>query len=176
MKKLFKIILFALFIFGNSNIEAATATGDVQIDLATPLSIEVNSASANSVNLGTIAIDGPGTVTLNSKSLTCPENYICTGSTSYIEFLILGKPDTQITVNLEGNGVMKNLEGDSLIFTPNFASRPTMLILGLIGPHAGKGIASAVVTGSVLFTGNESEGYYSTQNVGGEGFDISVVY
>ncbi|MBN2676222.1 MAG: DUF4402 domain-containing protein [Alphaproteobacteria bacterium] len=170
MKKLF---LGVLFTFGSlSSIHAATTTGEAHVNMITPLSIE----ETQSIDFGDVAIDGPGTLSMDSSgNISCPSAYICGGTVISASFTISGKENTEVSITTNGSTARLAYNGlglDSLLFTPVLSTDGTGGSLTL--DESGSGIITA--GGSITFTGSEKAGTYISNHVNGWGYQIDIIY
>ncbi|MBN1783825.1 MAG: DUF4402 domain-containing protein [Alphaproteobacteria bacterium] len=159
MKKLLPI-LGLLF---SSNSMAAIGTGHAQAELTKPLSITF----VRNVNFGTISIDpsaGPQTIPITMYgTVTCPLTYVCAGSPIGGLMYFYGSPNIPISVSISGEtATLTDGNGNSIIFDPSFGSGDTHnTMLDNVGYRA------LIMGGEISFTGNESEGVYSSTNARG---------
>ena len=120
------------------------------------------------MNFGLIAHDNTAkTVTLtNAGTVTCPANYLCTGTPTTGQFTVAGQGTENISITLAG-GILSDGNTHTLALTPTVAS-PTQALIA--------GAATINVGASFTTVANQTAGLYSTENSGGLPYTVTVNY
>ena len=174
MKKLFGISLIAtISMFVSISLQAASTTGDAQVDLAQPLTIEED----QSINLGTVAADGAGTVTMTPEGVvTCSAGFLCPGPGTKGIFTLSGKVGETVNVSVVENATLSIVVGKGVampgINTMPFV--PTLSSSSVVLDEFGEG---TVTVGGIATIGSEQDsGVYTTGNTSGSVYTLSILY
>ena len=173
MKK-FNLLALSLVLatFGSRDVFAAGADADGNASV-----VIVNQASIeNTVDMdfGTLIApnatgsNGSGTFTLSpSGALSCAQGWVCSGSPAVGQFEISAN-NASVSVTYE-NGVLSDGVGHTIALNVNGAGNPDSVNL-----TNGKGILK--VGASLSTDWNTEAGTYSTANIGGTPYKVTVSY
>ncbi|MHA1541011.1 MAG: DUF4402 domain-containing protein [Alphaproteobacteria bacterium] len=168
MKKILGMSLLALTVMiGTNAVEAVDADGDARIDMVQPLSI----AQTASVDFGTVAVDGAGSIAMTSAG---GAQISCTGFTSAScpatgtdgLFTLTGKASTLVNIT-STNATLENADASTLTFVPAHATDVTF---------DASGDATIDVGGSIALLGTESSGEFNTTIGEGVPYVVTAVY
>ena len=175
MKKLLGVSLVAMMtLLGSTAIEAATTTGDAQVELVTPLSIAAATVGSDLIDFGTVAIDGAGTITMDTTGggIICDtpgdENFSCPSSGTMGDYIISGQTGTNVTVTASSTTL-----GDGVASTIAFV--PALNRSGPFALAATDEENHILIGGELTIVGDEAAGTYTTGNGGGS-FTLEVLY
>ncbi len=168
-----RMSLFAIAVVMSSNVFGATGDGHAQVELLNPLTI----TNQTTLDFGQIAIDpGSGAQTLSMAAggtVTCPTNYVCSGTTTNGELLVTGAPGGSVNLSITGQtATLDDGGGNTLTFDPVFVGDvDTLSSVPLDGTT---GQVTIDVGGAIDFAGTEIAGTYTSVN--GSAYVVTVNY